>query len=329
ESLPLKFSRSIKETREREKERKDARSGDVDVSLPLEFSKSINDSKKMEKEIKKKKDEKGGKRNDAGSGDVDVFEMHTKGIESKLLEKMGYEGGRLRKNGQGIVAPIEVKLRPKLIMDMVEADIQKIDSNLRRERDTAIAFLIEKEKLQKDASRHKEQLDSMKEIMTVLTDIEEHKSLGSLTLDSLGECFSKFLMKFANEYIIGNLLCIACLFALPLFIRVFQGWDPFRNPMHGYKLIESWKILLQGDECHDIWDTGSPYTQLVSEVVLPAVRIAGINTWEPRDPETMLLYFSRHGRNYCRPRFITTSWIILSCQSDQQPSSHGILTERL
>ncbi|CAN0914708.1 Septin and tuftelin-interacting protein 1 homolog 1 [Linum grandiflorum] len=400
-SLPLEFGRSMKD--EKGGKRKDAGSGDVDESLPLEFGRSIKETKEREKGRKKmKKDEKGGKRKDAGSGDVDVFEMPMKGIGSKLLEKMGYKGGGLGKNGQGIVAPIEVKLRPKqmgigfedskynevpyakvpqvekkkavtqlqslsqskgkmwlkekkekaeryvtakelldqkeeqgfqitqkvidmrgpqvrvltnlenlnadeqardsdipmpelqynvrLIVDMVEADIQKIDSDLRRERDTAIALQTEKEKLQKDASRQKEQLDSMKEIMTVLIDIEEQKSLGSLTLDSLGECFSKLRMKFADEYRMGNLPCIACSFALPLFIRVFQGWDPFRNPMHGCKLIESWKILLQGYECHDIWDIDSPYTQLVSEVVLPAVRIAGINTWEPRDPETMLRF---------------------------------------
>ncbi|CAN0897530.1 Septin and tuftelin-interacting protein 1 homolog 1 [Linum grandiflorum] len=388
--------------------RKDGNDGDEDEvlkSLPLEFGRSINERREREKRekerLKKKKDEKGGKKKDAGLGNVGVFEEHTKGIGSKLLEKMGYKGGGLGKNQQGIVAPIEATLRPKqlglgfrdhtevvlakvpqveekkkavtqlrsesqpkekmwlkgkrknaerlvtakelldqkeeqgfkitqkvidmrgpqvrvltnlenlnaeeqardsdipmpelqynvrLIVDMVEADIQKIDSDLRRERDTAIALQTEKEKLQKDASRQKEQLDSMKEIMTVLTHIEEQKSLGSLTLDSLGECFSELRIKFADEYKMANLPCIACSFALPLFIRVFQGWDPFRNPMHGYKLIESWKILLQGDECHDIWDMGTPYTQLVSEVVLPAVRIAGINTWEPRDPETMLRF---------------------------------------
>lgn len=379
----------------------DEEDGD-DEFLPTAFGRKIKEgAQRRERERVKSKSVKNsqGGRRESDMVDVGKFEKHTKGIGMKLLEKMGYRGGGLGKNEQGIVTPIEAKLRPKnmgmgfndyketslpdlkeeekkslppppadrakeklwskqarvkkktdyitakelltrkeeqglevvqkvfdmrgpqvrvltnlenlnaeekakendvpmpelqhnirLILDLAELDIQKVDRELRNERETAAALQIEKEKLQKEATRQKKQLDDMEEIVFVLDQIGEDNSLGKLTLETLANTFNDLKRKYRDDYKLCNLSCIACSFAVPLFIRVFQGWDPLQNPSHGLELISLWKNLLQGQDIFEISDAASPYSQLVMEVVFPAVRISGTNTWQARDPEPMLRF---------------------------------------
>lgn len=402
--LPTAFGKKIKEGAERRQKEREK----------LKLLKQTTIQSRSRRDSEESQFGLGGARVGGGDGDLGAFEKHTKGIGMKMLKNMGYKGGGLGKNQQGILAPIEAKLRPKnmgmgfndyeetkikrpglqeleaeklskplpavnsstttkksiswkkavanrankdhyvsakellakkqeestevfvhkvvdmrgpqvrvltnlenlnaeekareedipmpelqhnlrLILDLAELDIQKIDRDLRNERDTAISLNQEKERLATEAARQKQHLDSLGYIMSVLDRLGEENIMGTLTLDSLAKDFGDLQKRYAEDYEICNLSCIACSFALPLFIRMFQGWDPLRNPSHGLNVVSSWKGLLHGEgereQYLDIWDnTMPPYTQLVSEVVVPAVRIAGVNTWQAKDPEPMLRF---------------------------------------
>ena len=83
--------------------------------LPTAFGRRIKEGaerRELEREKEKKAATKAKSVAGGGPGSGPVFEMYTKGIGSKLLEKMGYKGGGLGKNEQGIAKPIEAKLRP-------------------------------------------------------------------------------------------------------------------------------------------------------------------------------------------------------------------------
>uniref|UniRef100_A0A0D6QRZ5 G-patch domain-containing protein n=1 Tax=Araucaria cunninghamii TaxID=56994 RepID=A0A0D6QRZ5_ARACU len=381
--------------------------------LPTAFGRIIKEGvERRERERERSKTSVGKARDTAGSGVgngmIGTFEKHTKGIGMKLLEKMGYKGGGLGKNEQGIAVPIEAKLRPKnmgmgfndynesgagvptlpameerdekvkevkprtkeklwlkqnrdkkkdyvtaeellaqkqeqgvevvqkvldmrgpqvrvltnlenlnaeqkaiedqtpmpelqhnvkLIVDMAEADIQRFDRSLRHERESVAIYQKEKERLQKEVARQKQRLGNIEDIMAALDKVRESVASGTMTLESLASVFENLQSTYREDYKMCNLSCIASSFALPLLIRVFQGWEPLQHPLHGLEVMTLWQRLLQGDEPRDYGiyteaelGTSTPYTQLFTEIIFPAVRIAATNSWEPRDPEPMLRF---------------------------------------
>nr|XP_043636104.1 septin and tuftelin-interacting protein 1 homolog 1-like [Erigeron canadensis]XP_043636105.1 septin and tuftelin-interacting protein 1 homolog 1-like [Erigeron canadensis] len=310
-------------------------------------------------------------------------------VGMKMLEKMGYKGGGLGKNEQGIVEPIEAQIRPKkmglgfneaanygqkllkennvlppqptevqpkwskqgrsekkkkeyvtaeellvnkprlveklidmrgpqvrvltslenlndevkpeekddilpelqhnvtLIVNLGELDVQKIDRYLRNERETVVSLQQQKAKLEDNTARQAKQLDSMEEILTVLDQLDKESRLGTLTLDSLIKSFGNLQKRFSDEYRVRSLSRVACSYALPLFSRLFQGWDPLIKPMDNLDVISLWKEFLQADERSD-----SPYPGLFMKVMFPHIWKSITKTWQVKHPEPLLRFLN-------------------------------------
>lgn len=129
--------------------------------------------------------------------------------------------------------------------------------------------------------------------LEILTQTKEECASSSLTLDSLLKNFVELKQQSKENYRLCNFTIISCSYAYLFLVRIFQVWDPLHDPMHGFQNMSLLKDLLDVGEWYVYSDTttdASPYIQLVNDLVLPAMRILGANTWKITDPELMFLF---------------------------------------
>ncbi|KAK4362616.1 hypothetical protein RND71_017857 [Anisodus tanguticus] len=174
-----------------------------------------------------------------------VFDM--RGSQVRILTNLENLNS-VEKEKDSYVPMPELQHNIRLIIDLVELDIQKIDNDLRNEREVVVLFQMEKEKLKALAAFQKEQLSNIEEIVSVLDQIDNESTFGTLTLDSLAQSFADLKQQYPEEYNLCNLSCIACSYVLPLIVLFFQGWNLLQTPTHGLEEVSLWKNLLQVDD---------------------------------------------------------------------------------
>ncbi|KAJ6790749.1 septin and tuftelin-interacting protein 1-like protein 1 [Iris pallida] len=164
----------------------------------------------------------------------------------------------------------ELQHNVRLIVDMAEADVQKLDRDLRREREKVVSLQRVKDKFREAAARQKQQLDVMETIARALERVEKENSSGALTLDSLLATFADLKRRFGDEYKLCNLACIACSLAYPSLWKDLLQWEG-RDPEPMLRFFESWEGLLPPLVVQTILDN----------VVMPKLTKA-VDSWNPQ-----------------------------------------------
>ncbi|CAO2166611.1 unnamed protein product [Urochloa humidicola] len=186
----------------------------------------------------------------------------------------------------------ELQYNARLLVDDARADALRLREQLRREQEKAASLAREEEKLSKQEAAQKRHLQVMETISGTLEQVRVDDAAGELTLEGLLLTFRDLKARFGEEFKMCGVAWIACQFAHPLLIGLFQGWQPLQDPSVGLEVMSLWKDLLDGDDQPYDFSHGAasrtPYAQLATEVILPPVRVSGANSWDARDPEPML-----------------------------------------
>eukprot|EP00899_Mesostigma_viride_P003224 jgi/Mesvir1/12902/Mv05927-RA.1 len=221
----------------------------------------------------------------------------------------------------------ELQHNLRLAVDLAEADIAALDRKIRLEKDTGAALEAEIGHLRGEAAGHDAALERLRTVAALIepcmprerddldmwapgggrpgggqwnsTSHSNHLGKGGMALDQLASVFSKLHTGYGEEYALYNLAALALSLAMPLLAREFQStpWDPLREPDRGLATLAGWKRLLQrasGPKDYAIFNDPEadtdPYSRLVAAAVLPALRVAVCNVWDPRDPEPLVRF---------------------------------------
>eukprot|EP00736_Rhodelphis_marinus_P005870 Rmarinus@m.3507 len=184
----------------------------------------------------------------------------------------------------------ELQHNVKLLVDLAEVDIQKIDRKLRTEKDRLIAIGKERDELEKVLAEDEKRVSRVAEVMKI---VEACKNMQGVDMADVIDTF-KLLKDYKEEWTVFNLVCLIPPVAIPRLNEYLHQWDPLVEPTMPLSVFDSWRVVIgerpamaNGSSAEE-----TVYAELISETVLPRLRSAATNAWNVRNCEPMVLFMA-------------------------------------
>ena len=187
----------------------------------------------------------------------------------------------------------ELQHNLKLIVDLAENDISKLDGKIRSEKDTLEILRREKTRLSKQATAHAELAERTKSALKVVEECDGlSKTVKSAEdFSTLTSAWVNVVKQYPDEFFSHRLNRLALAHAAPYVRDLFKDWDPSNHPSHGVEEIRPWRELLSPDRVPDrykgVFEIDS-FDALLREPLLKRLRPIITSQWDPTKASDIL-----------------------------------------
>lgn len=198
----------------------------------------------------------------------------------------------------------ELQHNVRLLVELAEADIRKLDIKNRQLEDTKTILEKEEKRLVKELEDTVSLSSKLEMIVDLIGQLSESQAAVS-ELDSFITSLSEIRLKYSDMYYNFNISAIVLRVIVSIISMTCRNWDPFEDPEGPASIFKAWRPLLEHPSSRrgsavpiqligsnakefDIFSSSDPYQQLINESILPRWQQAFSSTWDPKADSTIL-----------------------------------------
>ena len=209
-----------------------------------------------------------------------------RGAQARVVNAAELHKARVVRAGEVEIMLPELQHNLKLVVDLAESDISKLDGKIRSEKDTLEILRREKVRLSKSAAAHDELAARTKSALELVRKCETigKACANSEEFNALTQSWTEVAKQFPKEYHGHRLHRLALSHAVAYVRAMFRDWDPAAEPARGLDVLKPWRALLSPDmapeEYRGLFDEDS-FETLLREPMLSRLRPFISSQWDP------------------------------------------------